>query len=369
MNNTIKKVISLLICLSIAFNAFAGDSKASYTDIDTFVLSIIEDMLDINGYDDLEDISLSDKIPVYNLNGCQENKNIYLIIYDDNIIALLVAAYMNNQYYAALEMGVPEEIVDIYKDGIPFALCNYEQSLILHTDNRDSIVKSDSEAIVDIGDLNYDDIELREISIAYDSITADRSADAHVRESNSLMSTYGAYTVASLGVPYVANGNSPADGAGMCWAASIAAISNYRSGTNYTALSLYNNLWSYYSGYGSGNYPTGTATWKKRAFSYCGLTYTYLSSGMSGSQISAALSAQRPIMMDIFANTAVSTGHSIVLKGIYVYGNGNNYYQIMDPNTSGTISVTVSDSVLNNSANFSCTLSTGTYTNWRYSYY
>ena len=33
--------------------------------------------------------------------------------------------------------------------------------------------------------------------------------------------------------------------------------------------------------------------------------------------------------MDISENASVNNRHSVVLKGIYVYGSGNNYYQLI----------------------------------------
>ena len=123
--------------------------------MDIYALSVAEDLLSINGYEDMENISLSEGMQVYNLNGEQENKNIYFVSYTDKLVALLVVAHIDNEYYAALEIGVPKDIVDIYREGIPFALCNYNGCLIVHTDDKDIVVKNDSELIVKTDDLDY----------------------------------------------------------------------------------------------------------------------------------------------------------------------------------------------------------------------
>lgn len=73
--------------------------------------------------------------------------------------------------------------------------------------------------------------------------------------------------------------------------------------------------------------------------------------------------------MDLFASTSSASGHSVVLKGIYVYGNGNNFYQLMDPDDTSTVTVTVSDNALNNASYFTWSFSTVTFADWRYSYY
>ena len=50
----------------------------------------------------------------------------------------------------------------------------------------------------------------------------------------------------NLQVARVANAN--VNGHGLCWAACVAAVSNYRMNTSYTALNIYNALDAIYSG-------------------------------------------------------------------------------------------------------------------------
>ena len=185
----------------------------------------------------------------------------------------------------------------------------------------------------------------------------------------------GAYTVDALCVPFVKNGVA-ATGTPLCWAACVASISNYRKGTNYTAIKLHDELWIKYSGYGSGDYPVGTPTWIKRAFATCGLDYIYEGRGLNGKEVSDALSGKRPIYMGLgFADPENSnTGHAVVLQGIYINYGGRNFYQIMDPNrenigTNGIVTVTVSDSALDNAKYFKYTTGTVTYDNWRRYFY
>lgn len=366
MKTVLKKLLVLLLCLSMAFNVYVSDVNASGPDMDDYALSVASDMLNINGYDASDNISISNKMCIFNLEDEQSNKYVYMVLDDEELIAMLIVELIDGEYYASLELGVPEEIAGAYEADVPFALCNYSGYLILCKEEENTIVSSEIGVEISEDSLDYSDVSLQSVSVTYEDVMSVSESVSSMGSIVDPQATYGAYTVSTLGVPYVANANSPASGKGICWAACVAAIANYRVGKSHTALSLHNQLWSYYTGMDAKNYPTGDETWIKRAFTYCGMSYTYIESGLRGSQISSALSNGRPIYMSVLNSDG---GHAVVIKGIYVYGNGNNYYQIMDPNTSGTVTVTVSDNVLNDSSYFTCTLSTGTYSNWRYSYY
>jgi len=124
------------------------------------------------------------------------------------------------------------------------------------------------------------------------------------------------------------------DGAGLCWAACIAAVSNYRMSTSYDAMDIYDALDDLCSGT-----PEGTNTWYKRGYTYCGMTCT-CTSGMSFTSLYTQLSSNhKPAIFGMYRSGAA---HTIVCK--YFEG-GNEYatYGFMDPNKTNTVYIQFSD--------------------------
>jgi len=120
----------------------------------------------------------------------------------------------------------------------------------------------------------------------------------------------------------------------LCWAASVAAISNYRKGTSYDAMDIYDALDDNYLGT-----PEGTPTWYRRAFSYCNMSYTN-SSPMGFFDLYDALdNLNRPVIFRVHrTESGQDIGHAVVLR--YLCG-GNEYttYGFVDPNKTNTVYV------------------------------
>jgi hypothetical protein len=175
------------------------------------------------------------------------------------------------------------------------------------------------------------------------------------------------YTYNYLYVTPVSNGYDPYNGAGLCWAACVAAKSNYQIGTSLSAIRVLNDCINNttqgeIAAYGR---PSGSVHWIDRAFSFEGLSTTNMAGGLTISQITAQLASNKPIFMYL-TNGQVS--HTILAIGVYADGSTNVYY-VMDPNQGSIVSINVSQSALSNPSNFSYITSTRTYSTWYWSFY
>lgn len=132
----------------------------------------------------------------------------------------------------------------------------------------------------------------------------------------------------SLTVPQV--DNDTVDGVGLCWAAAVASVSNYRKGTSYDAMDIYDALEGLYSGT-----PAGIPTQYSRAYSYCNMFYTYTDPMEFVELYDALDSKNRPV---ILSENGSYIGHAVVLR--YLCG-GNEYttYGFVDPNKTNTVYV------------------------------
>lgn len=135
--------------------------------------------------------------------------------------------------------------------------------------------------------------------------------------------------IASVGVPLIENATAP-DGRGVCWAACLASILNYRTGSTYSALGVYDALDSQYTGT-----PEGADVWYTRGYSLRGLSAT-LTTNLSCAELYAKLYSGVPVIFRI--NRTVAS-HAIVLNYIF-YGDTRVTMGFMDPNEDDTVFMT-----------------------------
>jgi len=160
-----------------------------------------------------------------------------------------------------------------------------------------------------------------------------------------------------LSVPYK-NNETVSDeygSRGICWAASIASIVDYKTYYSRTALQIYQenrNL---------GLTGIGDKTNKLAAFSRYGLSASE-TSPKTYTSVRSYITSNKPIMMGFFSS---SSGHSVVLKGFTKDDVGYVTYSIMDPNYSGTTIIDVSSAAQSSGSALYFPLY-GMY--WKYSY-
>ena len=184
--------------------------------------------------------------------------------------------------------------------------------------------------------------------------------EVHLSDNPENIKSYGPV----LSVPFVANADDP-DGNGLCWAASMASIVMYRTGyTGISAINIYDYLSYLYpaSGYiseGNNGKPYGTDSWVMRTFMSYSLGFTHYHCGESYYNVKSIIENDgRPIYaaisgLDSGGNPAA---HAVVIKGTDS-GYGYYYYKLMDPNSSSTVTV-----LLSNTSATSFTYVSGSYT-------
>lgn len=373
MKNLSKKIMALMLCAVMLFSSGVYGVKASGSGMNAYAAGIIGDMLMINGYENLDDITISNGIAITDIeNPAQTDKKMYFALDNSEIIGTLIVECIEDEYYCSFTLGVEEEIYEAYSESEAFALFCQDGCLIMRTSTDKKIIENNNYVELDADSLNYPTVALTRVYAKNTNICRSIDNLDIIGTANVLSASSGAYTVTDIYVPFVANGLSP-NGEGLCWAASMASILNYKIGTNYTANSLYNRLWAVINGCNPSDRPTGNARWICLAFAINNVDYTHEENALSGVQISNILSADRPICMGLNGvdNLDKPYGHTVVLEGIYV--GAVNFYLIVDSNitnsTGNVITVSVSDAALNNGANFVYTTGGITYNNWVEAFY
>ena len=370
MKNLSKKIMALMLCTVMMFSSGVYGVKASGSDMDAYAAGIIGDMLMINGYENLNDITISNGIAITDIeNPTQTDKKMYFALDNSEIIGTLIVECIKDEYYSSFTLGAKEEIYEAYSENEAFALFNQASCLIMRTSTDNKIIENNNFVELDADSLNYPTVSLTRVREENTHICSSIDNLDIIGTANVLSASSGAYTVTDIYVPFVHNAIGP-NGKGICWAASIASILNYRIGTNYTAISLYNRLWAVINGSNPSDPPVGNARWTGLAFAINNVEYTD-HSALSGAQISNILSSDRPIYMGLSGvdNSGESHGHAVVLEGIYV--GAANFYLIVDSNeynpnsaTGNVITVSVTDNVLINGASFVYTTDSITYNGW-----
>lgn len=146
--------------------------------------------------------------------------------------------------------------------------------------------------------------------------------------------------IISVDVDYVANGTI--NGEGICWAACIAAVSNRRMGTSYTAETLYHAVAAAYPGYGS---PSGTTNWYTRAYSVCGMNAATTTNLTLGALQVIMGTSQKPVICRLESNNQ-KPNHAVVLEHINITTQ-RVIYRFMDPNYESPVYYYWDDSVCN----------------------
>lgn len=142
-----------------------------------------------------------------------------------------------------------------------------------------------------------------------------------------------------LGIPHIDNALTPS-GNGLCWAACLASVLNYRQGTVFDAIGIYNNLLTL--GVGT---PCGNNNWYALGYYYCGGLTCTCTGNMRFINLYNTLVLNKPAIFGLFIGSS-NIGHAIVCKHLE---GGNEYasYGFMDPNVPNTVYVHFEDPTLN----------------------
>lgn len=319
-----------------AYSQFSSQTEKEY------VLQEIKRYIACENIDKRSALSMSQPFEIVNAD-IPQTKQVFLFL-EGQCIGVLTFAY-NGRYSSSFIHTKLSQITACAETGEPIALIADAGELLLSTKNgvRKLLGEKDDSSSDSLSNRIIENAAKRKIVLTGFSDGDD--AKEALRGGN------------YLSVPIVSNTTSPDTGKGLCWAASIAAIINYRcsdEGANYSALGLYNLLKTAYPGSG---YPYGSAQWEQRGFNIASLTYTHVNAGTTFSNVQNIIDQYRPIYCGLQRTGAA---HAVVIVGYYI-GYGYYAYRLMDPNLTYYINVTVD----NTSSNFTYSAPYGiTFTNW-----
>jgi hypothetical protein len=255
--------------------------------------------------------------PIEIVNGSEEHGRMFFITNNASYIGQLAVTYNNGSFNSSFMFDNDGYINNILSTNTPFAIVAHEDDLIIKT--------AQTSKMLTVGELpkeisTYSSVEYSSVNfVAVDISTTTRELPTEE------------YYV-SLAVPQV--DNDSVNGNGLCWAAAVASVSNYRKNTSYEAMDIYDALNELYSGT-----PAGTPTWYSRAYSYCNMSYTYTNPMEFVDLYDALDTKDRPVIFRVRRTENGSyIGHAVVLR--YLCG-GNEYttYGFVDPNKTNTVYV------------------------------
>lgn len=257
-------------------------------------------------------LSFSDSIIAYDYtdNGFVFNSEFFPIKSDNDLIGWVIKTNFNSEAIYQFSVAYIDYVRDNIDENTSFAII-YDYSncylydgttlnkigdITLQVDTRDTILSAAA--------LDFSSVELKSYKNNY-------SLQYNSNSNNSRAQTY-----ISCNVSYVSQ-NPPSN---ICWAASVACISNYVYGTNRTAISVA-QYW-----YGTTNYNRGLPANEHddvlRAYS---LNYTYYYQIPSDSVIYRNINIGYPILARFITS---SSAHAVVIYGINITG---GYIFVMDP--------------------------------------
>ncbi len=357
-----KKSICILLAIAMILGGVGGvpaEAATSYEQqAEEYAKSVLADYLRIDG-NAYDTVYITQGYPVND--APDDNQRIFFVVDGDSYIAQLRVSYVDGKFCSSFMFDDNADIEAAIDSSTPFALAVADKSIVVQTAKKTTSVTryaltAASEA--ELGSYEKSKAKLKAVDVDVESSSATvstaRTASTYAARSN------GDY-FKSLAVEYVSN--DAAEGAGLCWAACIAAVLNYRTSRYYDATKVYYDLKSIYSGT-----PVGNTTWYERGFALGSLSCTTVSEGMEFIDIYDTLSANKPIICSVSTGHFIwDSSHAVVLK--YVMG-GNEYatYGFMDPNHTNTIYINFYDPDLDPDE-FVYTDGSNTYSDWAYARY
>lgn len=362
-----KKILLILLLLLLSTGSIVSNASTNGTNNGVITLKISsENQKQIND----ASIRLLDQMyGIDNFKKIKIGKPIVIFETDGNSLTIsndfIAPVYSGNSQIGVLSFGYNEngELISTYSESLDNKIEN-KKSLLIRTDGALIQYSNDEQKIL------YDTkerkikltVNLGEVDQLFTSID-DAIFASDPLEINDYIYQSSSFTTLSisesqiLSVPYKSNATVSDEygSRGICWAASIASIVDYKTYYSRTALQIYQenrNL---------GLTGVGDKTNKLAAFSRYGLSASE-TSPKTYSSVKSYITSNKPIMMDFFSSTS---GHSVVLKGFTKDDVGYVTYSIMDPNYSGTTILDVSSSAQSSGSALYFPLY-GMY--WKYSY-
>lgn len=312
-----RSIFKRIACFAIAFALIIGmdsfalaDSFDLNSDMEEYISTVLPRYLEVEGlyYDD---VKISNGFHVEGNNN--PNARTFFVFSGDQTIGVLNVTQKDGKLYSTFYFESNLEVENALENGTRIAL---QKSQVNNCNDIVISVEPANSTFSDVStNLEYSTIELTPVTIYsqanYISRQIDNDSDYYVYLSE---------------LPYISN--TTINNVGICWAACVASIANYRVGTNYTASSLYYALKEEYGGT-----PEGTNVWYSRGYNLCNMSAT-VTSTLQWQTLYSLLSSGKPIIFRMTDGAFLfPTKHAIVLK---MFSGGNDYttYGFMDPNFS-----------------------------------
>lgn len=347
-------ILAMCMGLTIPVHATFGSSSSELD----YAIGRVERFLGKENYEVVNDLSLSNPIPVYNFDSNNEEIGRLYFAFDgtENIASLLVYSY-DDQYCSSFYMSNYKAINQILDSGENIILGCSNDCLLMFTDDDVYILENPNDHTVYINSSNAVPINGMPLSQATELSVAPQ----------------GRLRYYNLSVPFVKNDSSPLSGTGLCWAACLASKINYEKGTSLTAIDIWNTCWDRASNEDTVD-PEGTDLWVKTAASEYGISIQTQSGQMNTNQITSRLRQKDPAIAVISGKNSSNkeVGHAILLNS---FDEDADFYELsfMDPNEAGDriyIYLSFSHSDLDSGKGFVYRTSWGsTYTSWWKSWY
>lgn len=341
-----KRLVSLTIIAAIistlcsfgGFKSFAVERDGNF---ENYAQSVLNDILQLNGYENGDSYQLSDEFEVMDLdtNTIVENENQYFVISDDEVIGLYAVYEINNSYESNYFSFTSEEVNEALDSGTTVAI-GYKND-ILYIISEDDVLYSSIDVSDDTLFLSFD----RSIC-SFEPISAEYLFTIQTPRTRASV-----VFNKQLSVGIVKNSISPKTGEGLCWAASGAMKINYTKGKSLTARDVYYAMYNKYS-----SEPVGNMTWYKRMYPYYGISATYYEDGVGTGTVSTAINNNKPVQISVKNSTS---SHAVVISGITIYTD-HSVYTICDPNKNSKVYQNVSYAAMSDPSQFYY----GSYTDW-----
>ena len=356
MKKILSFVLLLVLLLSttipvIAYDSISTEEMSPIINVDTYAREIIYTYIDMN----ISGVSATDEFFIsqgFVVDGNpDENSRTYFLFKNNICVGELTATYINGQYISAFSYYENSFITEAFIENKP-----------LHfTKENDSIFAISNDSIYTLYGENCGEIINKNMMIRkynssqFSTISLNELPYENFSDVSSVYSIGQRY----LGVIRVQTDRSPDTGAGLCWAASIAAIGNYCTNIEHDALSLYNLLKTQFP---TDGIPEGILRWKIRAFAQYNIDVIQQTGGYTFSQVVTKINELIPIYADIQDSNG-NGGHAVVICGYKSTADDIYTYRIMDPNKPAKVDVSVPQPTL---AYFYYPAGTYTYTDWKY---
>lgn len=361
----IKKAISMTMAAAMAVSMMGMLTAAEEVTEEAAEYSTIEEYIEyaIPHYVRAQSVEIdgtfyySNTIDIYDINDIESGSiGEYVFLFDDDeIVGKMQVWQVDGEYASVFDTYITDEIQSSFDGGYDIAFGYFEDDLYSY----DEVAGS---AFVDgAGFEECPDYELP----LNKSISKAASMDLAA-----IPAPFAAGT--SLNVPHVHNtvcgyGHSEH---GLCWAACVAMMVNYRDSKSLSALTVWNAMKT-----SADSDPVGTVSTINGAFDKYNYSHSSYSKSISASEVLGALSSDKPVFMSIEGtkNSGGDIAHAVVICGISIENatstSANITYTINDPERWDLKSILVKADPSKAISTISYSLTNSTYNQWKRTYY